>query len=424
MTTYPDSVRYLYSLGNEISVVKLGLDRMRDLLERLDNPQRCFRTIHLAGTNGKGSVAAMIASALEVEGIRTGLYTSPHLVEPTERIQINGVPVTPEQFSAAFDQVHQVAAEMCRGGALDAHPTYFETVTAMGSLLFRDLGVETAVVETGLGGRLDATNIVEPALTVITRVDYDHESYLGHSIEAIAGEKAGILKKGVPVVIGAQRTEALEVIESRARELAVRTIHATDWEVRDLELRRSGFSCEVCSGDREIRLASELAGIHQVENATTALAALDELGIAESAIQEGIAGASWPGRLERISRGPDIILDGAHNPGGIRALAAYIRQFYEGRKIWLVYGTMRDKSLDEIAGILAPVADHVILTNAASERALRAEVLERLFDHTSVHRAANVEEGLAIARQAGKDDAVFVTGSLMVVGEARRLLLR
>ncbi len=424
MTTYLDSVQYLYSLGNEIRAIKLGLDRIRVLLDRLGNPQRAFRCIHIAGTNGKGSVAAMVASTLEIAGLRTGLYTSPHLIEPTERIQVNGRPVSTDQFTAAFERVHRVAGEMCRGGALDAHPTYFETVTAMGFLLFRDLGVEAAVIETGLGGRLDATNVVDPAITVITRIDYDHEAYLGHSLEAIAGEKAGIVKPGAPVVIAPQRPEAFDVIESRANQLGVRVVRAADWEIRDLELRRSGSSLEAVRGNLELRLSCPLPGAHQIENVATALSTLLELGIAPALIQEGIAATCWPCRLERVSRGPDIILDGAHNPGGIRALAAHIGQFYSGRKIWLLYGSMRDKSLDEIAGILAPVADYVILTNAASHRALRAEVLERLFEHTSVHRAATVEEGLTIARQAAREDAIFVTGSLMVVGEARRLLLR
>ncbi len=422
MTTYPDSVRYLYSLGNEIRVVKLGLERIRNLLARLGDPQKAFRSVHIAGTNGKGSVAAMIASTLRAAGVRTGLYTSPHLVEPTERIQIDGVPVSAEQFAAAFDQVHRTAEQMYRRKALDMHPTYFETVTAMGFLLFRDLGVETAVLETGLGGRLDATNVVQPAISVITRIDYDHEAYLGHSLEAIAGEKAGILKSGAPAVIARQRPEAQRVLDDRARELGVRTVTATDWEVRDLELHPRDSRFRISKDGRELRLDCPLAGAHQVENAVAAAAALVELGIAPVDIERGIAATRWPGRLERVSQDPDIILDGAHNPSGIRALAAHIGAFYAGPKIWLLYGAMRDKSLDEIAGILSPVADHVILTNADSHRALRAEVLESLFEHTSLHRAASVAEGLAIARRAAPEDAVFVTGSLMVVGEARRIL--
>src|SRR5580700_10455334 len=238
--SYPDSVRFLYALGNEIKTVKLGLDRIRKVLDALGNPQRAYRVVHVAGTNGKGSTCAMIESALRAAGVRTGLFTSPHLQEPTERIQIDGIPVTPEQFQRAFQVVHETA----EGLDLDCHPTYFETVTAMGFWLFRELRVETVVVEVGLGGRLDSTNVVQPALTVITPIDFDHEAYLGHTIEAIAGEKAGILKPGIPAVFARQRPEAARVLESRAVELHVPVTHAEDFEIRDLHVdaRGSRFS--------------------------------------------------------------------------------------------------------------------------------------------------------------------------------------
>jgi len=190
--TYSDSVQFLYALGNEIKTAKLGLDRIRAVLGSLGNPERAYRVVHVAGTNGKGSTCAMIEAGLRAAGVRTGLFTSPHLVEPTERIQIDGRPVTREQFCRAFDTVQRVAESLDLDGPL----TYFETVTAMGFSLFRECGVETAVVEVGLGGRLDATNVVAPALTVITPIDFDHEVFLGNTIEAIASEKAGILKIG------------------------------------------------------------------------------------------------------------------------------------------------------------------------------------------------------------------------------------
>src|SRR5258707_6363179 len=201
--TCPDSVRFLYALGNEIKTAKLGLERIQRVLAALGEPQRAFRVVHVAGTNGKGSTCAMIDAALRVAGVRTGLYTSPHLLQPTERIRVDGRDVTPEQFQRAFEVVHEVAERL----DLDCHPTYFETVTAMGFWLFREMDVETAVVEVGLGGRLDATNVVQPALTVITPIDFDHESFLGGTIEQIAAEKAGILKPGVPPGFAAQRPE-------------------------------------------------------------------------------------------------------------------------------------------------------------------------------------------------------------------------
>src|SRR5580693_9500228 len=240
MMTYPDSVRFLYALGNEIKTAKLGLDRIRAVLAALGDPQKSFRSIHVAGTNGKGSTCAMIDAGLRTAGIRTGLFTSPHLIEPTERIVIDGMPVTPRQFERAFDAVHKVAGE--------PHPTYFETVTAMGFWLFREMGVETAVVETGLGGRLDATNVLDPELTVITPIDFDHEAYLGGTLDAIAGEKAGILKPGVPAIFATQRPEAQAVLDRRAQELNIPNRRTSESEIRDLHLtaRCSEFSGIKC----------------------------------------------------------------------------------------------------------------------------------------------------------------------------------
>ncbi len=423
MTTYPDSVRYLYSLGNEIRTIKLGLDRVRTLLGALGDPHQSFRSVHIAGTNGKGSTAAMISSALQQAGGRTGLYTSPHLIEPTERIQVNGAPVSPEQFSGAFDEVHNVAERLHHRGELEAHPTYFETVTAMAFLLFRQLGVETAVLETGLGGRLDATNVVQPELCVITRVDYDHEAWLGNSIEAIAGEKAGILKPGAPAVFAPQRPEARRVLEDRAGELGIRFTDVSEWRAEELLLECFGSSFLACRGEEQFPVECPLGGSHQVENTLTAVAALRELDLDCSAIQRGVVAARWPGRLERMRAQPEIVLDGAHNPNGIRALAGHIRRFYRGRKVWVIFGSMRDKSLDEMAGVLAGAADRVILTRIDSHRALRTEVLERLFHDTPVQTARDIDQALDMAAHAAAEDAVFITGSLLLVGEARRRLL-
>ena len=403
MITYPESVRFLYALGNEIKTAKLGLDRIRKVLAALGDPQRAYRVAHVAGTNGKGSTCAMIAAGLHAAGIRTGLFTSPHLIEPTERIQIDGVPVSPEQFRRAFQVVHEAAEKL----DLDCHPTYFETVTAMAFWLFRELRVETAVVEVGLGGRLDATNVVEPALTVITPIDFDHEMFLGHTIEAIAGEKAGILKAGVPAVFASQRPEAAAVLDRFARELGIRVRRAEEFVVRDLHIDARGASF---SGIRV-----PLAGEHQVENAITAALALEELAVSPA----GIAEARWPGRLEHIYPNPDVILDGAHNPAGARALARYLERFYPGRKIWMIYGAMRDKAVEEIAGILFPLASELIFTAPDYSRALRPEALVEIAERGET--AANVREALATARsRASHDDVIVVTGSLFLVGEARQ----
>lgn len=402
MITYPESVRFLYALGNEIKTAKLGLDRIRKVLAALGDPQRAFRVVHVAGTNGKGSTCAMIEAALREAGIRTGLFTSPHLVEPTERIQIDGRPVSPEQFREAFAVVHEAAEKL----DLDCHPTYFETVTAMGFWLFRELRVHTAVVEVGLGGRLDATNVVEPALTVITPIDFDHETYLGHTLEAIAGEKAGILKRGVPAVFALQRPEAAAVLERRASELGIRVRHAGEFSVRDLEID--------ARGSRFSGICVPLAGEHQVENAITAALAIEQLRVSA----RGIAEARWPGRLEHIAPNPDTILDGAHNPAGARALARYLERFYAGRRIWMIYGAMRDKSVEEIGGILFPLASELIFTAPHYARALRPEALVEIAGRGE--SAASVKDALAIARaRASHDDVIVVTGSLFLVGEAR-----
>ncbi len=419
---YAECVRFLYSLGNEVKAAKLGLDRIETLLEALGSPHRSGRFVHVAGTNGKGSTCAMIEAALREAGFRTGLYTSPHLAEPPERIRAGGEPVSRERFAEAFARVHAAAEKLLAAGAIEAHPTYFETVTAMGFLLFRDLGAEISVVEVGLGGRLDATNVIVPEVAVITPVDYDHEAFLGKSLESIAAEKAGILKPGVPAVFARQRREAAQVLEQRAAELGIDVERAGEWPVSDFEIDALGCRFTARRG-RALRIECPLAGEHQAENALTAAAALVRLGIPDEAIERGIARTRWPGRLELVRRAPDVFLDGAHNPAGARALAAYIRRFHAGRRVVLIYGAMRDKAVEEVAGILAPVAGEIILTAPRQPRAVRPEAMRALVDHPSVRIAPSLAEALAVVDSAGADKAVFVTGSLFLVGEARALLV-
>ncbi|MEO5926768.1 MAG: folylpolyglutamate synthase/dihydrofolate synthase family protein [Bryobacteraceae bacterium] len=406
--TYPESVQFLYALGNEVKTIKLGLDRIRIVLEALGNPQRAYRIIHVAGTNGKGSVCAMIDAGLRAAGIYSGMFTSPHLIEPTERIQIDGMPVSREEFEQAFNAVHEAAAKL----DLDTHPTYFETVTAMALWLFRERGVETAVIEVGLGGRLDATNIVEPALTVITPIDYDHQIYLGNTLEKIAGEKAGILKSGIPAIFAKQRPEAARVLDARAKELGIPVTQAEQFEIRDLVLdaRGSNFSGLVCP----------LAGEHQVDNAVTAAQALMALGVAPQGIEE----ARWPGRIEHVTPNPDTILDGAHNPAGAQALAKYLRRFYGNRKVWMIFGAMRDKDVKEVTEILFPVANELVFTApiAPGNRALEPEKLRELAGkgHVEPTIAAAIDY---VFKNLTAEDVVVITGSLYLVGEARALFL-
>jgi dihydrofolate synthase / folylpolyglutamate synthase len=392
---YPESVEYLYTLGNELKSAKLGLDLVGLLWQAMGFHGTQPPVVHVAGTNGKGSTCAMIEAALRAAGIRTGLYTSPHLISPTERIQINGRPITPEQFAHTFDIVHRTALRLIADGSIAHHPSYFETVTLMAFEAFVDQNVDRAVIEVGLGGRLDATNVVKPELCVITPVDFDHEDWLGKSIESIAFEKAGILKPGVPAVIAAQRPAALAVIEARARE-----VNAPLY-----------FSSEVTTA-----VPCPLAGEHQIENARTAARALQLLGVP----LDGMAKAVWPGRLETVSRDPLIILDGAHNPAGAKALARYMEQHFAGQRVGMIFGAMRDKAFEEISSILFPLVDELICTAPAQARALRPEAMLELAPHPNARAAANLGEALALPRNC---DVLVITGSLYLVGEARALLV-
>ncbi len=417
--SYPDSVRYLYSLGNELkSGAKFGLERMQTLLSALGNPERAQRFVHVAGTNGKGSTSAMIASMLRCANLRAGLYTSPHLIEPTERIQIDGLDVDAGEFTASFQTVHLAAEKLLLEGHIDAHPSYFETITAMALLIFRER-TDIVVLEVGLGGRLDATNVVTPELCVITPVSYDHESFLGNSLDSIAGEKAGILKPSVPLVMGLQPAAAESVIVQRGEELGcpISSVKAAD--IRNLQCTATGSAFEFQGVAYECRLA----GRHQIENAATAILAGQKLGLPQTAVFEGLRQTRWPGRLEFISHDPDFVLDGAHNPAGARALVSYIREFHSGRPVWLVYGAMRDKAIEEVTEQLFPLAERLILTVPDFPRALRPEAILEAASYSGAVLTETVFQAIEAARRAPRDAIVFFTGSLYLVGEARKLLL-
>jgi dihydrofolate synthase / folylpolyglutamate synthase len=416
---YPDSVRYLYSLGNELKgVAKFGLERMQMLLAQLGNPERGQRFIHVAGTNGKGSTCAMIANALRHAGYRCGLYTSPHLIEPTERIQINCCPLTSSEFAEVFDAVRSAAEALLQDERLDSHPSYFETMTAMALVTFRRK-CDISVLEVGLGGRLDATNVVTPRLCVVTPVSFDHESFLGNSLEAIASEKAGILKHGIPVVMAKQLPAAEAAISRRAKELQSRVVRTADMPVSNFRATVDG-SMFCLDG---VSYTCALPGRHQAENAAAAILSCKELGVDIADIQAGLKDVRWPGRLEFISREPDFVLDGAHNPAGAAALGAYIREFCNSRPVWIVYGAMRDKAIEEVTGELFPLAERVIATAPNFPRALRPEAILALTEHPHSTAAETLHQAIEMARTAPKEAIVFFTGSLFLVGEARSLLL-
>jgi dihydrofolate synthase / folylpolyglutamate synthase len=416
---YPDSVRFLYSIGNEVKTAKLGLERIAAVARALGDPQDRMRHVHVAGTNGKGSTCAMIEAGLRKAGVRTGLFTSPHLQEPTERIRIDGRPISAERFSAAFDHVHSAVERLLAEGSIDFHTTYFETVAAMAFLIFAEEKVDTVALEVGLGGRLDATNIVRPGLAVVTPIDFDHENFLGTSLPAIASEKAGILKPGVPAVFAAQRPEAEETLEARAAALGIPVVRTREWRVEQLELSARGSRFLAAGDGAALRIECPLAGEHQVENALTAAIALHRLGIPAPAIEQGIAATRWPGRLEYASDSPEIVLDGAHNPAGARALARHLDRFFAGRAITLIYGSMRDKAVAEVIGILFPRAAEVIVTAPRQSRALLPETIRQMADHPRLRVAPDIDAALEMARGAG---VTIVTGSLFLVAEARARL--
>jgi dihydrofolate synthase/folylpolyglutamate synthase len=433
---YDAAVLYLLSLGRELaaptqaSATKFNLENITILAERLGRPDRAYPTAHIAGTNGKGSTAAFLESILRQAGFRTGLNTSPHLERINERIRINGEEISDDAFAETLTRIHALIEELLAAGKLRAHPTYFECVTAMAFEWFARERVEFGVFEVGLGGRLDATNILHPLISIIARIDFDHENFLGHSLPEIAGEKAGILKPSVPVVLAEQRPEAREVILARAHELHCPILDVPSLFRIDNESTQEGCVraqiTEITSGSA-FEIAPTLPGRFQLQNALNALAAaryLQQRGfrITNESITHGIANTVWPGRLEKLQSHPAVYLDGAHNPSAARELADFLDQNFSGRKIWLLYAALRDKAVDEVAGLLFPRAEEVILTAPRTPRAVSAAQLAEIAGHHAVRFSVipEAEQALDYAlAKAAPHDAVFITGSLYLVGQLR-----
>ncbi|MGC1911426.1 MAG: folylpolyglutamate synthase/dihydrofolate synthase family protein, partial [Candidatus Acidiferrales bacterium] len=403
-------------------------DNITTLAAALGDPHRSIPCVHIAGTNGKGSTAAMLESILRAAGLRTGLYTSPHLERINERIRIDGESVSDDVFAAAWTRVHATIESLMAAGKLAAHPTFFECVTAMAFLAFAESRVDLAIYEVGLGGRLDATNIIFPEVAIITPVDFDHESYLGHSIEEIAFEKAGIIKKDGCVVSSVSREEARAVIARRAQEMNARMIESdSTWRLENVTRSDGRYRAVAVSVKTKARLAIApgLPGHFQLRNALAAATAAEILAargyaVANIAIEQGIARARWPGRLERLARHPDIYLDGAHNPSAARELREFWDEEFANRDIYLVYGAMRDKAVDEIAGILFPRTKAVFLTQPQQPRAISANLLAEMTHGLApdIYVVRDPTEALERAIQMARpNDAVFVSGSLYLVGE-------
>ncbi len=433
---YPSAVRYLLSLGRELAAptqaaaAKFDLENTTVLLERLGRPDRAYPTIHIAGTNGKGSTAAFVESILRHAGFRTGLNTSPHLERINERFRINGEEISDELFAKTFTRIHSVIEELLAEGKLRAHPTYFECVTALAFETFACERVEFGVIEVGLGGRLDATNIITPVVSIITRIDFDHENFLGHSLREIAGEKAGILKYGVPVVSAPQPPEVREILLSRAAELHCPLVDAAEaFTIGREDVEEGCVRADVTEAatSTQFSLSPQLPGRFQLQNALNAVAAArllqeKQFRISNESIERGIAEARWPGRLEKLQSHPDIYLDGAHNPGAARELAHFLEEHFAGRRIVLIYGAMRDKAVDEVTGLLFPLVSEVIFTQPNNPRAVSPTQLAHIAGHHAAHFSIidNAEAALdAALAKARPEDAIFITGSLYLVGQLR-----
>lgn len=422
--TPEEAVGFLAQLSP--SVIKPGLERMNPALEALGHPERRFRSLHVAGTNGKGSTCAFASTVLRAAGHRVGLYTSPHLERVTERFQLNGQEISPELLGR---RILEILERYPEAAATPAPLTYFEFGTVIAFWHFAQEAVDIAVLETGLGGRLDATNVVAPLVTVITPISFDHMEYLGHTLAAIAGEKAGILKPHVPVIVSRQEPEALDAITRVAAQLGAPVLlEGLDFALESLS---SGLSYRGPRWNLD-GLALSLRGPHQRQNAAVALAALEQLdawgiSVPPDAAAAGLATARWPGRLEEVSRQPAVVLDGAHNPGGVAVLLASLDSLYPGRRIHSVFGVVADKDRAPMMRGLFPRCASVHLTPLDTPRSLAPEryLEEARALCADVRTYAGLDDALAGAqRLAMEGDVILCTGSLFLVGAARSRFAR
>jgi dihydrofolate synthase/folylpolyglutamate synthase len=440
----------MFALGHELSQTpsqKFDLAHMRVLLQAMDHPEKRFPSVLVAGTNGKGSTAATLASILQASGLKIGLYTSPHLIRINERIRVNAKEIGDDNFASLHGEVDRVAERLTGQEELPWHPSFFEMMTAIAFEYFSREKVDAAVLEVGMGGRLDATNVVEPRVSVITDISLDHQKFLGNTVAEIAREKVGIIRPGVAVVTLPQQPEANDVIGNTILELRARAINAVPYVppvspgspqylVAGADQAKSGFVYRYplqVMGE-EILVETPLVGRHQLRNVALAIAAAVELeqqgfrGITATSIQTGIGDTHWPGRFQAIPSRPgwpEIVIDVAHNPAGAWALRSALSERYPDRPLIFVFGAMRDKAISEMTEILFPLADRVIATRPANPRAASPDEIQRAASRTGIAVEALEDVCSAVERARALSSAgtvIVVTGSIYLVGEVMQAI--
>jgi dihydrofolate synthase / folylpolyglutamate synthase len=446
MSSYETAVARMFALGHELAQTpsrKFDLAHMRVLLAALDNPERHFPSVLIAGTNGKGSTASTLASILHVSGLRTGLYTSPHLVRINERIQIGGEQISDSDFALVHDLVDRTAERLAGEGELPWHPSFFEMLTAIAFEYFSHGKVDIAVLEVGMGGRLDATNVVEPRVSIITDISLDHQKFLGDTVAEIAAEKAGIIRPGGVVVTLPQQPQANDVIGNTILDLGAQAVNAVPY-VPPVSPGSSGYlaaSSDTTPVSRyplqvmgeQIMVETPLLGRHQLRNVALAIAAAAELSrqglpVTAASIAQGIVQTHWPGRFQVLPAtggAPEYVFDVAHNPAGAWALRSTLSAGYPDRPLTFIFGAMRDKAIGEMAEILFPLAERVIATRADNPRSASPEEIRAAATRVStpIEEAADMAGAIKLARTTTLPGAVVViTGSIYIVGEAMRLL--
>ena len=427
---FAESTQYLYSLGNEVSAMKLGLENIRKLLVALRDPQNNYLKIQVAGTNGKGSVCAFLDSICRTANIKTGLYTSPHLISITERIRINGIDISEDDFARLATTVRQTSERLIADGEIECVPTFFEQVTAIALVAFASAGVELAILETGLGGRLDATTAANAEIAAITRIDIDHQEYLGETLAEIAAEKAAIIHAGSRVVIGQQRPDVMDILLTRCTHLGITALVKCELGIWAID-EPNNSAVAVFRTKREVYSDASLglSGRHQMENACTAILVAEVLrfdfglDIDSDPILDGLENARHPGRMEFQGK---YLFDGAHNVAGAIVLGEFLDEFV-AKPITMIFGAMKEKNVVEILRTLLPKIENVILTRPNNERAMTADELAESIscsyevEHTFVTKT--VAGAIAKANDvASENGIILVTGSLYLVGEVKKIL--